>query len=213
MSKKQIIILAIIVSSFAVALAVYPYLPERVASHWDAAGQVNGYASRFWGAFLAPIILAASYLLFLFIPKIDPKKENIQKFRPYFENFILAFVLFLYYIYLLTLFWNLGWRFELVRFLSPAFAALFYVTGSMVGHAEPNWFIGIRTPWTLSSPEVWKKTHELGGKLFKITAAFSLLGVIFPGLAIWLVLVPVLAAAVYLVVYSYVEYRKLAPRN
>jgi uncharacterized membrane protein len=78
----------------------------------------------------------------------------------------------------------------------------------MIGHAEPNWTIGIRTPWTLSNEEVWYKTHKLGGKLFRVVAVLSLLGLIFPQHAVWFILVPVVIVAIYLVVYSYLEYRK-----
>jgi uncharacterized membrane protein len=209
MSKRQIIILAIIVSAIGTSFAFYPYLPEKMASHWNAAGEVNGYMSRVWGAFLFPIILLFCYLIFLIVPHVDPKRENIERFRKYFENFIIVFLLFLYYMYVLTLFWNLGYRFELIRFLAPAFAAMFYTMGVLIGHAELNWTIGIRTPWTLSSPQVWKKTHELGGKLFKAAAVLALLGAIFPRAAICLILIPIISVSVYLVLFSFLEYRRL----
>lgn len=204
----QIISFFLILAAFAAAYLVYPALPERVASHWGVNGEVDGYMSRFWGAFLMPFVMLGCWLIFLAVPYLDPKKENIAKFRPYFDVFILVFQFFLVYIFALTAAWNLGYRFELIRWLSPALALLFFVIGVMVGRAEPNWTIGIRTPWTLESPAVWRKTHALGGKLFMLAAAFALLGVFWPAAAVWFVLVPILAAALYLIIYSYALYRK-----
>jgi len=206
--KMEIVSLILAIASFGVAYWVYPQLPERVASHWNAAGQVNGYMGRFWGAYLMPVVMLGCWILFIVIPRVDPKRENIDKFRKHFERFILMFFLFLGYIYGLTVAWNLGRRFEFSIWLAPAFAVLFWMIGAMVARAEPNWSIGIRTPWTLSSVTVWQKTHVLGGKLFKAAAVISLAGIFFPRYAIWFVLAPVLGTALFLVVYSYVEFRK-----
>ena len=92
--------------------------------------------------------------------------------------------------------------------LSPAFAILFYYCGVLIEHSKRNWFIGIRTPWTMSSEKVWDKTHARGGKLFKIAGFIALLGIILPEQAIFLFLGAVLVFVAYLFVYSYVEYKK-----
>jgi uncharacterized membrane protein len=92
----------------------------------------------------------------------------------------------------------------------PAFSVLFYYAGVLTENAKQNWFIGIRTPWTLSSEAVWNKTHKLGGKLFKLAALIGLLGLLVPDYAIWMVIIPVLLVAAYTMVYSYVEFQKEA---
>lgn len=207
--RGEVVSLILVVISFIVAWVFYPELPEKVASHWNVLGEVDGYTNRFWGAFLLPLVLTAMLVLFLAVPRIDPKRENIQKFRGYFDQFIVTLFLFLIYLDGLTLAWNLGYSFNLMRFLSPAFAVLFYVTGVMVTHARTNWTIGIRTPWTLSSPQVWQKTHNLGGKLFMLSGIIALLGVIFPFLAVWFVVVPVILSSIITVLYSYLEFNKL----
>ncbi|MCL5090650.1 MAG: DUF1648 domain-containing protein [Patescibacteria group bacterium] len=209
MKKINLATLALIVLAFVLGFYFYPKLPEMIASHWGINGEVNGYSSKLLGSFLMPVISLALYLLFLFLPKIDPLKENIKKFRSYFETFIFLIILFLFYLYLLSIFWNLGYRFNFGSMLSPAFALLFYSAGVLIGKAKRNWFIGIRTPWTLSSDRVWNRTHELGGKLFKAIALISLLGIFFPQIAFYLVLAPVLAMTVYLFVFSYQEYKKI----
>ncbi len=206
--KLEITSFIIVVLSFIAGLFVYPYLPETIASHWSATGEVNGYMSKFWGVFLMPIISAAMLLLLVVVPRIDPKKENIEKFRKYFDRFILLIFLFLLYIYGLTLWWNLGGRFNMSVFLIPAFAILLYFIGSLVSNAKMNYSIGIRTPWTLANERVWQKTHAIGGKLFKGAAFLSLLGIFFPNFSIWFVLIPVLFVTIVTVVYSYLEYRR-----
>lgn len=193
---------------FLTGVAFYPYLPESVASHWNAAGEVNGYMPRGWGAFLIPIIFGIVFAILLAVPRIDPKKENIKHFRKYYDRFLWVFVIFSYYIYLLTLLANVGYYFNFTLFIVPAVAALFYFVGVLLPHTKLNFMIGIRTPWTISSEAVWKKTHEAGGVAFKICGVLGLLGTAFPDLAVWFLIVPVLVATPGLVIYSYVLYRR-----
>lgn len=182
-------------------------MPDTVASHWNERGEVNGYMSKFWGLFLMPIISVIMFLFFLLIPKIDPLKENIDKFRKYFDNFILLIILFLFYIYLLTIFWNLDKRFDMGSFIVPPIGILFYYAGILVENAKRNWFIGIRTPWTLSSDNVWDKTHKLGGKLFKIGGIITVFGVFFPKYSFYFIF-PIFFVSIYLFIYSYLEHKK-----
>lgn len=93
-----------------------------------------------------PIVTIAMWLLFLLIPKIDPLKKNIEKFRKYYDNFILLMILFLFYIFLLTIAWNKGVRFDMTTAIIPAIGILFYYIGSLMSYIKRNWFMGIRTP-------------------------------------------------------------------
>ncbi len=146
--------------------------------------------------------------MFIFIPRIDPLKKNIEKFRGYFENLILVIILFLFYIYSLTLLWNLNYRFDMTAAIIPAIGLFIFYTGTVLERAKRNWFIGIRTPWTLSSDEVWDKTNKLGGKIFKAVGIISLLGIVFADYAIYIFLAPLLSGVFYVMVYSYFEYQK-----
>ena len=208
MNKTNIFVLIVITLSFGIGYYFYPQMPHLMASHWGVGGQVNGYVPKFWGLFLLPIMTLALWLLFLLIPKIDPLKSNIAKFRNYFDGFVALIVLFLFYIYCLTLAWNLGWRFDMKQFLAPAFAVLLYSIGSLLGHSKPNWFIGIRTPWTLSSEVVWEKTNRIGAKLFKVAGVLALGALLFPVLSFYFLVLPIIIVAVFAIVYSYVIYQK-----
>ncbi len=207
--KAGYISLLIILLSFAIGAYYYPQMPLMVASHWGANGEVNGYMSRFWGVFLMPVISVGLFLLLMIVPKIDPKKANISKFKSYFNGFIVTFFVFFFYLHLLTIVWNLGSHFNMTQYLAPAFAVFFFYVGLLVENSEPNWTIGIRTPWTLSSEDVWRKTHKLGGKLFKYSAVIGLLGVIGGQYAFYFVIMPILFTAIYATVYSYFEYKKV----
>jgi len=208
MRKSNIIIIGIIVLSFLIGFYFYPQMPERVASHWNIQGEVDGYMPKGWGLFLMPLILVGLFLLFLLIPEIDPLKENIKKFRKYFDGFIVLLILFLFFIYLLTILWNMGFRFNMGQLMIPTMGILFYYCGILVENAKRNWFIGIRTPWTLSSEVVWEKTHRIGGKLFKIAGIIALLGIFVPQYTFFLVMIPVLSFSLYVIAYSYFEYQK-----
>ncbi|HQN04748.1 MAG TPA: DUF1648 domain-containing protein [Anaerolineaceae bacterium] len=200
------IIIAILV---AVGLVLLPQLPDQVPSHWNDQGQVDGYSSKLTGVLLMPGILLATLLLLLVVPSIDPRRANIAKFRPQYNVFILCFVLFLTYLYVLTLLAGLGIKFDMNRMLVPALGLLFIFVGSMVRHAKRNYMIGIRTPWTLHSNVVWDQTHKVGGIAFMIAGAFTMLTVFVPQFAFPVMMVSVLLVTVGTIVYSYLVYRQV----
>ena len=208
MRKSEIIALGVILLSFIISVYFYPQMPEKIAFHWNAQGQVDGYISKFWGLFLMPLISLMLFLLFIAIPKIDPLKHNIEKFRKYYDGFVLLMTVYLFYVYLLIIFWNIGIRLNIVQSLVPAIGILFYYVGILTENAKRNWFIGIRTPWTLSSERVWEQTHKIGGKLFKIAGIIAFTGVFFERYALFFILVPIILVAAYTIIYSYLEYQK-----
>ena len=212
MKKSYLIIIVFILISFGLGAYFFPQMPDKMASHWNFKGEVDDYLSKLWGLFLMPIILLGLFLLFILIPKIDPLKENIAKFRKYFDGFIVLIMVFLFYIYLLSIAWNLGKRFDMGRMMVPALGILFYYCGILTENAKRNWFIGIRTPWTLSSESVWDKTHKIGGKLFKTAGLIAFLGIFFPNYAFYFILVPVFLAGFYTITYSYFDYQKETKR-
>ena len=209
MSTRNTLILIVVLVALMVGIGFYAYprMPEVVATHWNAQGIPNGYGSRFQAAFILPLITLVVAALLLFLPEIDPLKANIEKFRPDFNGFMLAFALFFFYLHVLTTLLNLGFQFSLNQFLVPGFGIFIYAAGVLLGKAKRNFFIGIRTPWTLSSDTVWAKTHVLGGLLFKICGVIAILGILSPNLALLFLVVPLLAASAIAVVYSYILFR------
>jgi len=203
------IVILLLAASMVIGITVWDLMPDQMASHWNAADQVDGTLSKFWGVFLMPIMSAGMFVLFILVPQIDPLKANIAKFRESFNLFILLIMLFFGYIWILTLVWNFGYtNFRMSTAMLPALGLLFIYVGYMLRKAKRNFFIGIRTPWTLSSDTVWDKTHQLGSILFMLSGALALVGSAFGENAIWFVMVPLLGSALFLVVYSYVLYER-----
>jgi uncharacterized membrane protein len=200
-------IIAAIFLTFTLTLAMYPVVPDRVVSHWNAAGQADGYLVKFWGLFLIPFIMTGIVALLTVLPRIDPYKKNYEKFKDYYEGFVLVFVLFMLAIQVQIILWSTGYQISPNLTFPLLIGVLFIYIGFLLGHAEQNWFVGIRTPWTLSSKTVWRKTHDLGGKLFKIAGIISCAGIFAGAYALWFIIVPVLTVAVYTVVYSYIEFQ------
>jgi uncharacterized membrane protein len=198
----------LLVFTAAMTLAAYPLMPDVVASHWNAAGEVNGTMPKFWGLIIIPLLMYGFCALLAVLPRIDPLRNNYRKFQDYYEGFILVFAAFLFFIQLQIILWGIGTRVSPNFTMPIMIGILFIYIGFLLEHAEPNWFVGIRTPWTLSSDSVWKKTHQKGATLFKLAGAVSFIGIL-AGVYAWLfILVPAIAVAVYTVVYSYVEFRR-----
>lgn len=209
MKHATIITLLIILATFVLGIVLYPHLPAHLATHWNVQGNVNHFTPKFWSVFGLPFIMTGIAALFLLIPRIDPLKKNIAAFRPYFDLFVVLLMLFLFYTYLLVIIWNVGDHFNMNEALVPALGALFYYIGVLMAHAQPNWFVGIRTPWTLSNTTVWRDTHRLGARLYKIAGLIAVLGFFVTPYAIQIAIIPVLAVSLYLVIYSYVDFQTL----
>ena len=205
-----IVVLTMIALAILAGLLLWNRLPDQMASHWNIHDQVDGYMPRFWGVFLLPLITLGIVGLFLFVPSIDPLKANIAQFREAFNLFIVLMVAFMLYIYGLSLAWSLGYTsFRMSGAMLPAVGLLFLFIGFLMRQAKRNFFIGIRTPWTLSSDTVWDETHRIGAVLFMVSGALAFLGGFFGGMtAFWMMFVPIIGSTLFLLIYSYILYQR-----
>jgi uncharacterized membrane protein len=205
-----ILVLLMILGATVAGLLLWNQLADPMASHWNINDQADGYMSRTWGVFMMPLITLGMFVLFLVIPSIDPLKANIAQFRGAFNLFIVLIIACMVYIYGLTLAWNLGYTgFRMSSAMLPALGLLFIFIGFMMRQAKRNFFIGIRTPWTLSSDTVWDETHRIGSVLFMISGTLAFLGGFFGGItAFWLMFAPLMGSTIFLLMYSYVLSRR-----
>ncbi len=213
MTTKTSITISLVLIAIAAAagLILSPQFPDPMPSHWNAAGEIDGYMPKFWGIWLMPLMTLGITLLLAFIPAIDPLKANVDKFRGFYNFFIVGFVIYMTYIYALTLAAALGISFNMSFMMLPAIGLLFIALSFLIKNAKRNFFIGIRTPWTLSSDEVWDQTHALGAQSFRIGGLLAMISILFGEYGIWLFLAACLLAAFVPVVYSYILWRKLQP--
>lgn len=194
---------------FIVGAFVYPDLPTRVPFHWNIRGEVDGYTTPFWGAFGLPLLALAIYILMGLLPRIDPKKENYPRFRGPYQLIRWGITLFLLLLQTLILMVSLGRQVNIPLLVQLGIGLLFILFGSIMPRLAFNYFVGIRTPWTLADEEVWTKTHQMAGKLW-IGGGIGGLATAFlppPGNFIGL-MVFVIGASLVSVVYSYFVYRE-----
>jgi uncharacterized membrane protein len=205
-----ILVLIMIAAATLAGLLLWNRLPDQMASHWNINDQVDGYMPKFWGVFMLPLLTLGIFALFLVIPAIDPMKANIAQFREEFNLFIILMAGFMLYLYGLTLVWSLGYNnFRMSGAMLPAIGLLFIFLGFIMRKARRNFFIGIRTPWTLSSDAVWNETHRIGAVLFMISGVLAFLGGFFGGTtAFWMMFAPIMGSTLFLLVYSYVLYQR-----
>ncbi|MFZ2310725.1 MAG: SdpI family protein, partial [Patescibacteria group bacterium] len=146
----------------------YNLLPDMVATHWNIQGQVDAWGSKKFNNLLFPGLLIAIYLLFNFIPNFDPKKERYAEFANVYLMMRNAILSVFVVVFGSTTLFNLGYPLNISAIVGGAIGILFLLIGNYFGKLKLNYFVGFRTPWTLSSENVWNKTHRVGGKAFII---------------------------------------------
>ncbi len=205
LSKTGMVAVALM---FLLSLVFLPVLPEKIPMHWDAYGNVDSYMPKFPSLFLIPSLSLFLLLLFYVLPAIDPLAKNYKKFESYYKMLVKLIILFLLYMQIIIVFANFV-DIRITYIILPALSLLFYFMGEVLQHSKRNWFVGIRTPWTLSNDKVWKETHKRGGKLFKAMAFVTVISIIFVNYAFYFIIASVFLVAFYLVIYSYLLFRRL----
>ncbi|MGN6322265.1 MAG: SdpI family protein [Dyella sp.] len=185
-----------------------PHMPARVPTHWNAQGQVNGYMSPL-GAMLTPmIVIAVLAMLTLLLPAISPRGFAIMPFGSIFALIMLAVQAFVLVTALAVLLNAAGHPVQMPLISMLGIGALLMIVGNYLGKLRKNFFIGIRTPWTLASDAVWERTHRVGGWLFMLAGAAGI-ALALAGGPLGVLVAIVLGVALALTVYSYIAYRRL----
>jgi uncharacterized membrane protein len=201
----------LIVALVAVVASIwaYPQLPAVVTTHWSLNGTPDGYSGRFWAVAAIPLVILAMTGIFNVLPKVDPRRENYAKFISSYWLIANAVVVFLLVAHGLVIAYGLGYTVKIDRLMPLGVGLLFVFLGNYLTRVEPNWFVGIRTPWTLSSDTVWRKTHRTGGWLMVIGGLALAAGSLLPRPA-FMVLFVVTAVTVGVIplVQSYVLWKR-----
>lgn len=192
---------------FVVTAYLYSSLPNPMPSHWNAAGEVDGYMNKPWGAYLLPLCALGTWLLFLVVALISPQGFRLDKFMPVVGILQLATTGFMIGVSVLVLLSAKGFPIEMNSVIGPAIGLMLIITGNYMSKLRKNFFMGIKTPWTLASDEVWDRTHRLAGKTFMV-GGFLLLFQPLVSQA-WYMITVILIASLTPVVYSFIIYKNL----
>ncbi|HEY3229040.1 MAG TPA: SdpI family protein [Roseiflexaceae bacterium] len=189
---------------------VYSRLPDQVPTHWNIYGQVDALTDRLQAVLLLPALTAGLWLLLLGLPRIDPLRASYAAFAGTYQLFVNTLVLFMAAIYVVTLGSALGWNINVPQMIGIGVGLLFMVLGNEMGRLKPNWFAGIRTPWTLSDPEIWRRTHRFGGRVFFAAGLLiAVANLLLPATtSTFVILTGVLGASILSVGYSYLLWRQ-----
>lgn len=208
--KKHILPLLAIIASLGVWGFFYRTLPNQMASHWSiGSGEVDGYSSKISNFFMLNGILILLYVLLIFAPRMDPKKNNYKAFSSSYGIMTSVIMLVLSGVNIFVVLWNAGYDVPMTRIAPIVLGIIFLVIGNFMPKVRPNFFVGIRTPWALSNDSVWRKTHRFTSKLYFVSGVIFFLLVFLPASLINWIIIPIIVMLVIVpTVHSYMVYRK-----
>lgn len=205
--SKWLLYLSIV--SFVGTLVIYPRLPDMIPTHWGIDGEVDRYNGRYMALLMAALPIGLYYMMTI-IPSIDPRRDNYFKHTKAYGMIKQGTILFIILLVWITNLYSLGWETDISKIVIIGVGVLFMIIGNYLTQIKHNYFVGIRTPWTLANETVWKKTHRVGGMLFVI---FGILMVASSFLS-HIISAAVVGISVFVIViglfgYSYLIFRKI----
>ncbi len=203
--------LGFFVAAVALGFSAWAFakLPASVATHFDVHGVPDGYSPRWVAAGLLPLIVLGLRMLSAVFPRIDPKSPNYEKFIETYWLLINSILVFLAVVHVVVIAYALEWPIPINRVIPIGVGLLFLVIGNYLGQVEPNWFLGVRTPWTLSSDRVWRKTNRTAGWLMVTAGGLFIVSAFVPAVAVVPLFISTVAVvAVIPIVQSYVLWKR-----
>jgi uncharacterized membrane protein len=204
--KKEIPLWIIILLPMVYMVLVWNKLPEQLPIHWNVQGQIDNYGPK-W---IFPIITVVIYVLMLLVPQIDPRRKNYEKFGKSYYIIRLLLMCFFSIIFSTVITSGLGIAINIERIIVPSLLVLFMVIGNYMSTLRFNWFIGIRTPWTMTNEDIWRKTHFFAGRLWFWTNLIALpISFLFSNLTLYVFLLTIVTSiTIAPIIYSYLLFRK-----
>lgn len=207
--KREIPLILIIIAAFLISIYFYPMMPEKVPTHWNFKGEIDGYSGRLSGSLIMPIINLIMYIMFIFLPALDPKRKNYKLFESTYIYFRYLFHIFFLAMHIMIISASLGYIVNTTRLVMFGISLLFMLMGNVMGRVKHNYFVGIKTPWTLANEEVWRKTHRLAALLWTagglIGVILSILNISFGFVFVAILILP----SIIPVIYSYIIFKNI----
>lgn len=199
----------VIVAMLVFTAVVYSSLPERIPAHWNLDGEVDGWSSRLWGSLLAPLVSAGVWVLLPLLRRVDPRRSNYERFESTFWLLVNLLVVFFAAVHVMTLGVALGWTIDVTRVVTVVAGLLMAMLGNYMPRLRSNWWMGIRTPWTLESESVWRSTHRLAGITFVIGGLVTVGAALLPPIYAFVVsMTAIMLAAFIPAIHSYLAYQR-----
>ncbi len=211
----EAIIIILVIATWLIGLMAYAYAPDIVPIHWNLEGKPDNYAPKDIGLFLLPLINTGLYLFLLFIPKIDPNNEQLQESMKSLQWIRLGTHGLLGIIMIWTTLSTIEAYILKPEWMFSIISLFFAFLGRAMTNVKQNYFVGIRTPWTLSNEVVWEDTHRFTSSLWfysgiGMAVLFALLsavgfgaGMILTIFLIWIGIIVIIPIA-----FSYKRYRE-----
>jgi uncharacterized membrane protein len=208
-------ILLVAISAGAAAW-LSPQLPNRIPTHWNIRGEVDGYGGK-WTLYIMPIMTTGMLALFYFLPALSPKSFEVDTSRPtYLYIMVLVVGLFTYMqgVLLYTVYQTMAKQpsFDIGRAFIAGMFLFFGLMGNVIGKVRKNFYIGIRVPWTLASDRVWNDTHRMAAWLWVGAGVLGFLWIVL-GWSIVVAIALLVVAGLIPVVYSFIHYKALESRG
>lgn len=206
--RSEVPQLGLIAVLFCWSVVLWPTSPDRIPVHFDLYGNADRWAGRLEGLFSVPVLCVAVYALLRFLPRFDPARANYASFAAAYTTIRFSVLIMLALVDLVILLPLAGVAVSQAALIRLIVGCLLMVIGGVMGKIRPNWFVGIRTPWTLSSKESWVKTHRLGGWVFLGAGWVFILSLALPPGSGFAVAFGALGVGlVWTVLYSYLVWR------
>lgn len=206
--RREAPLLALVGAMFLASAVAWPFAADEIPMHWNASGEIDRMGGKLEGLLLLPSITLGLWALLAFLPKIDPGRRNYASFSRAYLFTRLGILAFMALIHAAVLAVAVGWDVDVFIVFPVGTAVLFFVLGNQMPRFRPNYFAGIRTPWTLASARSWTATHRLGGRLFMgASVLFLAMGFVRAEWFIAVLLGTTLLGVTALAAYSYLAWR------
>lgn len=206
--SARVILLGIVIVSFVTTIFYYPILPMQIPMHWNIHGTIDSYMQKNVGAFLLPILMLLMLVTFQLIPSFDPNKKKYQLFEHEWNIIQTGFLLFFLSVQYIVLYAAMHPKTNIMPYMFGGLGILFVLLGNYMSKIRQNYFIGVKTPWSLADEDNWNKTHRFASWCFVGAGLLTLTEAIVLWLPAFIIFIGIIIASFLPILYSFLLYQK-----